>query len=94
MEHLNAINRLSPSPWDLSFSFRRTLRARALNAWSGVAANFPKTQKAFRHRAQCNSRNLVDIVLDAFGALTTDVSSAVAQFWKPRSDGLVRLSRY
>lgn len=53
--HLNAINRLVSPPWELSFSFGRALQNSALNTWKGVAANVPAAQKAFYHRAKCNS---------------------------------------
>lgn len=54
-EHLNAINGLKNVPWELSFSFGRALQASALSAWRGNVANIPAAQKAFHHRARCNS---------------------------------------
>lgn len=54
-EHLNALNRLDPAPWELSFSFGRALQAPALKAWAGNAANVRAAQEALHHRAACNS---------------------------------------
>jgi fructose-bisphosphate aldolase, class I len=52
--HLNAMNRLSGAPWQLSFSYGRALQAPALKAWKGEAANGPAAQQAFLHRARLN----------------------------------------
>jgi fructose-bisphosphate aldolase class I len=55
-EHLNAMNALpGPRPWPLSFSFARALQAPALEAWRGDPSRVPIAQKAFHHRAACNS---------------------------------------
>jgi len=54
--HLNAMNRLpEPAPWPLSFSFARALQAAPLTAWAGDATRVDDGQRAFRHRARCNS---------------------------------------
>jgi fructose-bisphosphate aldolase class I len=53
--HLNAMNRLGGTPWQLSFSYGRALQAPALKAWKGEAANTPAAQRAFHHRARLNS---------------------------------------
>lgn len=53
--HLNAMNRRGPHPWELSFSYGRALQASALQAWRGRAENVPAGQRAFLHRARCNS---------------------------------------
>jgi len=55
--HLNAMNVRTdyPRPWQLSFSFARALQAPVLKAWNGEARNVPAAQKAFYHRAKCNS---------------------------------------
>jgi fructose-bisphosphate aldolase, class I len=55
-EHLNAMNRLSDVPWQLSFSFGRALQAPVLKAWKGEPANVADAQRAFHHRASCNSK--------------------------------------
>jgi fructose-bisphosphate aldolase, class I len=52
--HLNAMNRLGPQPWQLSFSYGRALQAPALKAWKGEPANGPSAQRAFYHRARLN----------------------------------------
>src|SRR5262249_45904462 len=50
--HLNAMNRLPGlSPWPLSFSFARALQA----AWRGDQTRVDDAQRAFLHRARCNS---------------------------------------
>jgi fructose-bisphosphate aldolase class I len=54
-EHLNAMNRLRELPWQLSFSYGRALQSPVLNAWKGEAANVAEAQRAFHHRAWCNS---------------------------------------
>ena len=53
-EHLNAMNAMGDSPWELSFSYGRALQGPFLEAWGGNAANVPKAQKIFYHRAKCN----------------------------------------
>lgn len=53
--HLDAMNRMGPNPWPLTFSYSRALQAVALNAWRGQASNVGSAQKAFQHRAQMNS---------------------------------------
>lgn len=52
--HLDAMNRLGPLPWSLSFSYGRALQAPALKAWSGADAQLVAGQDAFMHRARCN----------------------------------------
>jgi fructose-bisphosphate aldolase class I len=51
---LDAINRLAPQPWELSFSFGRALQAPVLRAWSGDDANTGPAQAALLHRAELN----------------------------------------
>lgn len=53
--HLNAMNKLGPHPWALSFSYGRALQAPALRAWAGHAENVAAGQAAFMHRATCNA---------------------------------------
>jgi fructose-bisphosphate aldolase class I len=45
-EHLNALNDLERTPWELSFSFGRALQAPAVNAWQGDPENVPAAQHA------------------------------------------------
>lgn len=54
-EHLNAMNKLGPHPWQVSFSYARALQDPALKAWKGEAANVAAAQKIFYHRAKMNS---------------------------------------
>jgi len=54
--HLSAINQLEePRPWTLSFSYGRALQDEALRAWRGKSENLKAGQRAFYHRAKCNS---------------------------------------
>ena len=54
--HLDAMNRLpGPRPWPLSFSYARALQAAPLKAWGGDPARVADAQRAFYHRARCNS---------------------------------------
>ncbi len=52
--NLNALNRIGPHPWELSFSYGRALQAPALKAWRGDEANLAAGQEAFAHRARLN----------------------------------------
>jgi fructose-bisphosphate aldolase class I len=54
-EHLNAMNKLGPLPWQVSFSYARALQDPAIKAWKGEAANTAAAQKIFYHRAKMNS---------------------------------------
>jgi fructose-bisphosphate aldolase class I len=51
---LNAMNRIGPHPWELSFSYGRALQAAAQKAWKGDAANREAAQRAYYHRAKMN----------------------------------------
>ena len=54
--HLNAMNAMPTThPWPLSFSFARALQEPALEAWRGEPRNDLAGQRAFLHRARCNS---------------------------------------
>ncbi len=53
-ENLDAMNRLGPHPWELSFSYGRALQQPVLAAWRGQAANTDTAQRAFFHRSECN----------------------------------------
>ena len=52
--HLDAMNRMGPNPWALSFSYGRALQAPALKAWAGKAENLGAAQGALLHRSRCN----------------------------------------
>jgi len=51
---LDAINRLGPQPWELSFSYGRALQAPVLKAWVGQDANRGAAQAALLERARLN----------------------------------------
>jgi fructose-bisphosphate aldolase class I len=54
--HLSAINQLKvPKPWALTFSYGRALQEEALEAWGGKSENVDAGQRAFYHRAKCES---------------------------------------
>ena len=52
--HLNAMNKIGPLPWGLTFSYGRALQAAPQKAWSGKAENVAAGQRAFSHRARMN----------------------------------------
>lgn len=52
--HLDAMNRMGPLPWKLSFSYGRALQQSALKAWSGKSENVAAGQRAYLHRAHMN----------------------------------------
>jgi fructose-bisphosphate aldolase class I len=51
---LNAMNRIGPHPWELSFSYGRALQQAALKAWKGDDANRDAAQRAYHHRSAMN----------------------------------------
>ncbi len=52
--NLNAINRLGPLPWSITFSYGRALQAAPQKAWAGKPGNVEAAQRAFSHRAKMN----------------------------------------
>jgi len=52
--HLDAINRMGPLPWRITFSYGRALQAAPQKAWSGRSENVAAAQRAFSHRARMN----------------------------------------
>jgi fructose-bisphosphate aldolase class I len=52
--NLDAINRLGPLPWAITFSYGRALQAAPQKAWSGKSGNVNAAQAAFAHRARMN----------------------------------------
>jgi fructose-bisphosphate aldolase class I len=52
--HLDAMNKLGPLPWHLTFSYGRALQAAPQKAWSGKKENVAAAQRAFAHRARMN----------------------------------------
>jgi len=53
-ENLNALNKGSQQPWELSFSYGRALQEPALHAWNGDNSNAKKTHAALYKRAKLN----------------------------------------
>ncbi len=53
--HLDAMNRLGPHPWVLSFSYARALQEPVLKTWKGEKSNWEAAQEALAHRAKLNS---------------------------------------
>jgi fructose-bisphosphate aldolase, class I len=52
--HLDAMHRMGPTPWRVSFSYGRALQAAPQKAWSGKSENVAAAQRAFGHRAMMN----------------------------------------
>jgi len=69
--NLDAINRLRPLPWAVTFSYGRALQAAPQKAWSGKPANVTAAQAAFTHRARMNG-------LAAMGQWSQDQEKAAA----------------
>lgn len=54
-EHLNAIARLGPLPWPVTFSYARALQEPVLTAWHGQEKNRTRAQEIFMHRLSLNA---------------------------------------
>ena len=52
--HLDAMNKMGPLPWHVSFSYGRALQAAPQKTWSGKSENVAAAQRAFSHRAMMN----------------------------------------
>jgi fructose-bisphosphate aldolase, class I len=52
--HLDAMHRMGPLPWQLSFSYGRALQHAPQTVWSGKPENVAAAQRAFNHRAAMN----------------------------------------
>jgi len=53
--HLDAMNRMGPNPWPLSFSYGRAMQSAALKIWSGdIKANIADAQAMVFERARDN----------------------------------------
>ncbi|HET6436198.1 MAG TPA: class I fructose-bisphosphate aldolase [Xanthomonadaceae bacterium] len=53
--HLDAMNRMGPNPWPLSFSYGRAMQAAALKIWAqDINANLAKAQAMVYERAKDN----------------------------------------
>jgi fructose-bisphosphate aldolase class I len=53
--HLDLMNKRSPHPWELSFSYGRALQDAALKTWKGNSDNVAEAQKVFTHRSKLTS---------------------------------------
>ena len=53
--HLDAMNRMGPNPWPLSFSYGRAMQSAALKLWSqDLAGNYAAAQATVYERAKAN----------------------------------------
>ncbi len=52
--NLDAVNRLGPFPWTITFSYGRALQAAPQKTWAGKPGNVAAAQAAFGHRARMN----------------------------------------
>jgi fructose-bisphosphate aldolase class I len=52
--NLDAMNKMGPLPWHLTFSYGRALQAAPQKTWSGKSENVAAAQRAFGHRAMMN----------------------------------------
>src|ERR1041385_3648941 len=52
--HLDAMNKLAPLPWRLTFSYGRALQHAPQKTWAGKPENIAAAQRAFTHRARMN----------------------------------------
>ena len=53
--HLDAMNRMGPNPWPLSFSYGRAMQQAALKLWSqDMVGNYAKAQQTVFERAKAN----------------------------------------
>lgn len=50
--NLDAMNRMGPHPWELSFSFARALQGPAMELWAGRADHLDRAQRLFSKRAR------------------------------------------
>jgi fructose-bisphosphate aldolase class I len=53
-EHLNAMVKMGPHPWTLTFSYGRALQDDALRTWGGDANNRTASQEVLALRSRCN----------------------------------------
>jgi fructose-bisphosphate aldolase, class I len=52
--HLDAMNKMGPLPWRVTFSYGRALQHAPQTTWSGKSENTAAAQRAFTHRAMMN----------------------------------------
>ena len=63
--NLDAIAKLGPQPWGITFSYGRALQAAAQHAWSGKREQESAGSAAFTHRAQMNGLAMLGKWTDA-----------------------------
>jgi fructose-bisphosphate aldolase class I len=51
--NLNAIARIEPLPWPITFSFSRALQSEAMSEWKGLEENLDEAQALFLKRITC-----------------------------------------
>jgi len=76
--NLDAMNRITGSPWVLSFSYGRALQASCMKTWQGKPEHFHSAQKAFFERAKANS----EAQLGNYHGGNTSASATVSLFEK------------
>ncbi|MFS8138726.1 MAG: class I fructose-bisphosphate aldolase [Thermomonas sp.] len=55
--HLDAMNRMGPNPWPLSFSYGRAMQQAALKIWAkDMSGNYAKAQQMVFERAEANGQ--------------------------------------
>lgn len=54
-ENLNAMAKLGPQPWPITFSFSRAIEEPVLMTWQGKPENIPEAQKTLLHVCKMNS---------------------------------------
>ena len=54
-ENLNAIAKMGPQPWPITYSYSRAIEEPTLIAWQGKPENIPEAQKVLLHACKMNS---------------------------------------
>jgi len=54
-ENLNAIAKMGPQPWAITYSYSRAIEEPTLLAWQGKPENIPEAQKVLLHACKMNS---------------------------------------
>ena len=54
-ENLNAIAKMGPQPWPITYSYSRAIEEPTLLAWQGKPENIPEAQKVLLHACKMNS---------------------------------------
>ena len=80
--HLDAMNKMGPLPWRLSFSYGRALQAAPQKTWSGKSENVAAAQRAFGHRAMMNG-----LALPGQWCRSLNAVSGVSEFITPPPGG-------